>query len=98
MMQRCKLLTVSTYFQHQKYHTFKCNLTGTFKTVNHFLMHIKLGEKVCDAQCIIGGPPNSDHNPVVLKLRFWHIRNEAPLRRSKPRIAWHKLNDPEITA
>jgi hypothetical protein len=40
---------------------------GTFKTVDHFLMHIKLGEKVCDAQLIMGRP-NNNHEPVLLKL------------------------------
>jgi hypothetical protein len=72
-------------------------LTGAFKTVDHFLMHIKLGGKVCDARRIVGGP-NSDHDPVVLKLRFGHHKNTMPPKRSKPRIAWHKLDDPGIAA
>jgi hypothetical protein len=58
---------------------------GSFKTVDHFLMHIT--------------GPNSDHgDPIVLKLRFGCRKNTAPPKRSKPRIAWHKLDNPEIAA
>jgi hypothetical protein len=37
--------------------------------------------------------PNSDHDPVVLKLMFGYRKHTAPLKLSKPRIAWHKLDD-----
>ena len=95
MMQRCALRAISTFFDHGKHWTFKCNLTSQFKTLDHFLTHVRLSERIVDAKRIQGGPA-SDHDPIILKLQFKQRRRGiAPPKLAKPRITWDKLDDPE---
>ena len=98
LMQRCALRAVSTFFQHKKYWTFKCNLQNKFKTLDHFLTHVRLSENIIDAKRIIGGPP-SDHDPVILRLEFHSKKkkNGCDLPTfGKSKIAWNKLDDPDV--
>ena len=85
-MQRCALRATSTFDEHGKHWTFKCNLSGQFKTLDHFLTHVRLSERIIDVKRIVGGPA-SDHNPIILKLQFKQKRRGiAPPKRTKMRI------------
>jgi exonuclease III len=98
MMQRCSLRAASTFFKHKKYWTFKCNLQNEFKTLDHFLTHTKLSERIVDAKRIMGGPP-SDHDPIILRLQFKRKKGgPSELKLKKPRISWEKLDDPKTAA
>jgi exonuclease III len=94
LMQRCALRAASTFFEHKKYWTFKCHLQNEFKTLDHFLTHVKLSEFICDAKRIVGGPP-SDHDPIILRLQFAQRKKGFPAPETqKIRIAWEKLDNP----
>ena len=50
MMQRCALRATTTFFQHGKHWTFKCNLRNEFKMLDHFLTHTRLSKRIIDAK------------------------------------------------
>jgi hypothetical protein len=64
--------------------------------LDHFLTHTRLSERIIDTRRIVGGPA-SDHDPIILKLQFKQKRTRgiAPPKRTKMRISWDKLEDPE---
>ena len=96
MMQRCGLRATTTFFEHKKYWTFKCCLRNEFKTLDHFLTHTRLSNRIIDAKCIVGGPA-SDHDPIVLKLLFKKKKGTGvpPPRLTKIRVTWEKLDESE---